>query len=533
MIQDIKDRIPTNVLSNGAIRYGVYDENNNLLRYEYIKREDEPSEEGTNINRALFKNLQGDLYSSNGYTDLVADKVETELDLSKSSPYSTLPSNITINKVAYGNGIWIAVGINGTILKSTDNKTWVSKTSGTSQNFYYALYDGTQFVAITMKYGYVYSSTDGETWTLNSSIGSSSVYIRGFDYKDGLYIALTDTPRIKTSTDLVTWTDRLTPTNMLLDVTHNDDCFIAVGSKGLVYKSTNGISWTNMTAIISEPYLNFVKWVKDRFIACSSGNIFYSLDEGASWTAIAVNMNTTTVNAYYDGTKYIVSTSMCFLCSYDGSTWESVISELSGEMLFSYFYANNIFAFKKYGSSNDIAFEIFNTTKAYKAYFKLPMPLSSYEPNKILRVKAVPNGGKSFFPGLNYLNINNLGEKPINSIFGSNDCLDLMYTGNGWNVIGPRFSYGELSISTTGIRNIDFGFNAKAVFVYCHKVGTPSNDGNSMGFIPLKYKTKTLLEVYANGPITIYGTLETHNNLTIEVNSLSANCVINYFAITW
>ena len=66
-ILEVKDRIPTQVLDNGAIRYGVYDENNNLLRYEYMKREDEPIEEGTPVNRALFRNLQGDLYTQDRY----------------------------------------------------------------------------------------------------------------------------------------------------------------------------------------------------------------------------------------------------------------------------------------------------------------------------------------------------------------------------------------------------------------------------------------------------------------------------------
>lgn len=69
-LQDIKDRIPTNVLSNGAIRYGVYDEAGGLLRYEYMKREDEPTEEGTNINRALLRNLQGDLYTQDRYSEV-------------------------------------------------------------------------------------------------------------------------------------------------------------------------------------------------------------------------------------------------------------------------------------------------------------------------------------------------------------------------------------------------------------------------------------------------------------------------------
>lgn len=48
----MRDRISTKILDNGATRYGVYDEDGNLLRYEYIKLEDEPDEEGTILNKA-------------------------------------------------------------------------------------------------------------------------------------------------------------------------------------------------------------------------------------------------------------------------------------------------------------------------------------------------------------------------------------------------------------------------------------------------------------------------------------------------
>lgn len=48
----MKDRISTKILDNGATRYGVYDETGKLLRYEYIKLEDEPEEEGDFFNKA-------------------------------------------------------------------------------------------------------------------------------------------------------------------------------------------------------------------------------------------------------------------------------------------------------------------------------------------------------------------------------------------------------------------------------------------------------------------------------------------------
>ena len=46
------DRQPTQILANGAIRYGVYNEAGQLLRYEYMKREDAPTVEGTPLNKA-------------------------------------------------------------------------------------------------------------------------------------------------------------------------------------------------------------------------------------------------------------------------------------------------------------------------------------------------------------------------------------------------------------------------------------------------------------------------------------------------
>ena len=48
----MKDRVSTKILDNGATRYGVYDETGKLLRYEYIKLEDEPDEEGDFFNKA-------------------------------------------------------------------------------------------------------------------------------------------------------------------------------------------------------------------------------------------------------------------------------------------------------------------------------------------------------------------------------------------------------------------------------------------------------------------------------------------------
>ena len=48
----MRDRESTKILPNGAVRYGVYDANGSLLRYEYIRLEDEPTVPGSLWNRA-------------------------------------------------------------------------------------------------------------------------------------------------------------------------------------------------------------------------------------------------------------------------------------------------------------------------------------------------------------------------------------------------------------------------------------------------------------------------------------------------
>lgn len=56
----MRDRIGTNNLANGAVRYGVYDASGNRLRYEWIRPEDEPLEAGTPLNRETLLSAEAE-----------------------------------------------------------------------------------------------------------------------------------------------------------------------------------------------------------------------------------------------------------------------------------------------------------------------------------------------------------------------------------------------------------------------------------------------------------------------------------------
>lgn len=60
-MNNVVDRVPTNVLSNGAVRWEQFDSSGNSLGYVYLKRADEPAVEGTPINKALFDSIKDDL----------------------------------------------------------------------------------------------------------------------------------------------------------------------------------------------------------------------------------------------------------------------------------------------------------------------------------------------------------------------------------------------------------------------------------------------------------------------------------------
>ena len=50
----MKDRQPTQILANGAIRYGIYNADGTLDSYVYMRREDAPTVEGTPLCKATL-----------------------------------------------------------------------------------------------------------------------------------------------------------------------------------------------------------------------------------------------------------------------------------------------------------------------------------------------------------------------------------------------------------------------------------------------------------------------------------------------
>lgn len=149
---EVKDRVPSQVLTNGAIRYEEFDAEGNSLGYKYIKRADEPTEAGTPINKVLFDKLQNygamvDRYKSTtlGYSTS-QDQLYYDTDnilptaWSVSSDEKTISANgITISTDKYSNLKNIANG----------NEANYAKCGGSGGNIY--IDAGTQMKILQIK----------------------------------------------------------------------------------------------------------------------------------------------------------------------------------------------------------------------------------------------------------------------------------------------------------------------------------------------------------------------------------------------
>ena len=170
-----------------------------------------------------------------------------------------------LNGIAFNGSRLVVVGDSGTIFAGDYNYTstnprgvtaWMPPTSvpvGTT-SLSTVIFSGQQFVALGID-GSILTSTDGLTWTLaTGSIPSASMNGIAFGSVSGTgtYVAVGNGGNIFTSTDLVTWTTALSnPSNgndlfgvAFLNGGFLNGGFVATGASGTLLTSTDGSNWT-------------------------------------------------------------------------------------------------------------------------------------------------------------------------------------------------------------------------------------------------------------------------------------------------
>jgi hypothetical protein len=194
-----------------------------------------------------------------------------------------VPSGLTgtqnVNAVKWVSALslWVAVSSNGLIWTSTDAVTWTPRTSGTT-NALNAINFANGLLAIVGASGTILTSANGTSYTVRTSNVTSALVSVAFYNNVWLAVGTSTASQSSRSTDNgVTWTAVTTPgggTNVSRVITGNNLFVLVVANIG-VYTSTTGAtgSWTQvLTGTLG---LANVSYNGEFYIFTNNNTLFY------------------------------------------------------------------------------------------------------------------------------------------------------------------------------------------------------------------------------------------------------------------
>lgn len=131
------------------------------------------------------------------------------------------------------------------------------------------------------------------------------------------------------------WTERVETitNNDMKDVAYNGtNLYVAVGNKGLIYTSADGLTWTGPTLKFgASDLMQSVAFGGALWVSVGNGGIIYTSPDGATWTSRVNPMTGTIYDVAYDGSGLwcVVGTNNEIATSPDGTTWTARTSDFT------------------------------------------------------------------------------------------------------------------------------------------------------------------------------------------------------------
>jgi hypothetical protein len=267
----------------------------------------------------------------------------------------TLQGSFTVSTAAVGNftfQVWLvdATGLSsnhltGTLSVSYDKTafSWTQRTSGTLAGLRRIVWNGTQYVAVGLA-GTIVTSTDGITWTPRTSTTSSDLL--GIAWSGMQFIAVGANGTILTSPDGVAWTAQISGvSNSLRSVLWAGTQFVAAGSSvnissdAPILTSPDGVIWTLRASGLLGWDLWNIAWSGARLCVVGgaqfqpASNIVLTSQDGASWAqqTVVIPSSQALFDAIWADSKFVaVGLPGYVATSSDGLTWQPVSSSNLG-----------------------------------------------------------------------------------------------------------------------------------------------------------------------------------------------------------
>ena len=180
------------------------------------------------------------------------------LTSSSGSRWAVRTSNTTLklNNVAYGAGLFVAVGNTGAIVTSADEGTnWTAQASGVVASLNgvsYVTNSVTNIFMATGATGTLLTSPDGTNWTAQFSTSVSSLICACPTYAAGVYVVGGAGGVLLTSPDATTWTARTSgisgSSRDINGLVYANNNFVAACGFGYILTSPDGITWSQQSS---------------------------------------------------------------------------------------------------------------------------------------------------------------------------------------------------------------------------------------------------------------------------------------------
>jgi photosystem II stability/assembly factor-like uncharacterized protein len=231
----------------------------------------------------------------------------------------------SLNGITFGNGRFVVVGDNGTILSSSNGFTWTARNSGTTVRLRDVTHGGNYFIAVGAE-STILTSPDGVSWQkIASGFGHP---LSGVTF-GGQFVAMVENDKVVYSIDGARWVFRyIGDYGFRHDATYGAGTYIAVGNNGTII-TTNAsacCSWASRSSATTENLRGVAYGAASsgKFVAVGSNGTIVTSPDGVIFTK---RDSGTTVSlssvAYGSNTFVAVGANGTILSSAQGLSWTS------------------------------------------------------------------------------------------------------------------------------------------------------------------------------------------------------------------
>ena len=242
----------------------------------------------------------------------------TKDDIRTSDKFTSIviPSKKSLNAIVDKFNMIIAIGNDGTIVKSSDGVEWQEINSPVKTTLTRLLYVEKTKTLVAIGYkGTILTTTDGLTWTKCNTI-TESVNLNGIAYWENYVDENGETQEVRNpgyyivgnngvilySSDLIKFDKLVSNINhSLFGITCHNDKIVTVGDTGIILTSEDGITWTSEESPVTYTLRNVI-YGDTSYIICGANGQWLTSKSGSVWT-----LNSSFIKGSFRNIVYIPS----------------------------------------------------------------------------------------------------------------------------------------------------------------------------------------------------------------------------------